>query len=271
MVVDTSWFIRSKEDLQNTRRYGCWFSGDPIYTYIKSLDRNHWLHKLPGKKRADGSLCLMDSFFDQPLIEDVARQATQIFFLSSRVAISYSLSKILSSNMNKVIVMSSFSDVSLIQFIYTSKLIEETTRRRLRSKLTKTFEGGLYGQLYEQFLLEWNTIRTSRNFFDNVQSLVDESVKVDNLKLDYFESLLCYLFAFYFIIFLPFILQVVLELWKKRGYPCIALNRYMIDFNVKIVLKYPIFRRRFPRIAFNRYSNSFNVKIVLKYPTFRRR
>ena len=245
MVVDTSWFIASKEDLQKTRRYGCWFSDDPTYNYIKRLDHDNWLHKLLDKKRLDGSFCLVESFFDQSKIDDIARQSTQIFFLSNRLATAYMLSNTRSTNLDKVIAMSSISDVSLLQVIYTSKMLMETTRRRLRTKLISVFEGGLFGQLYDQFLLEWNTMITGRTFFDNVQSLVDESIKVDNLKLDYFESLHRYLYAFYFIVFLLFIFKVAHKHLKRPGrrFPRIAFNRYRIDFNFKIVLKCPTFRR----------------------------
>ena len=247
VIVDTSWFISSKEDLQNTRRYGCWVSDDPAFNYIKRLGRDNWIHKLLDKKKPDGRPCILESFFDQSSIDDVARQSTRVFFLSSRLVTDYMLSNIRGSNMDKVIAMSSFSDTSPIQVIYTSKMLGETTRRRLRSKLFRVFEAGLFSQFYEQFLVEFTTVIKGQNFYDNVQSLVDESVKVDNLKLDYFESLLCYLFAFYFIIvFLPFIFRVVLQLLKRlsRRLPRIALNRYTIEFNVKIVLKCPTFRRR---------------------------
>lgn len=218
------------------------FSDDSTYNFIRLLDRNNWLHKLLDKRRPDGSLCFLDSLFNESLIDDLARHSTRMFFLSNRLTATYMLSAIERFNKDKVVVLNSFLDTELIQVIYTSKLLEAATRRRLRSKLVTLFEGGQFTQLYWQF--ELAAAITSQNFYDSIQSVVDDSVKVDNLKLDYFESLIFYLFSVYFVVFALFTFHVILKFLKKPGrrFPRITFSRYKIDFDVKIVLKCPTFR-----------------------------
>ena len=175
----------------------------------------------------------------------MAKNSNQAFFLSSRLTGTYVLSMLRNANKEnekKVIILSSFLNTELIQVIYTSKLLDETNRRRLRSKLINSFESGLFIELYKKF--EEVSMLTT-NFYESVQSLVDDSVKaIDNLQLDYFQSLICYLFLVYFAVFLLFLIKVVLKFLKRPGrrFPRIAFSRYTIDFNVKIVLKCPTFR-----------------------------
>lgn len=66
---------------------------------------------------------------------------------------------------------------------------------------------------------------TNGNFYENVKSIVNDCVKVDNLELDYFSGLFRGLFAFYFIVFSIFILHISLKFFVRRKHWFrIALN-----------------------------------------------
>lgn len=243
--MDSSGFLDSKEGLIRTEKYACWHQDDSTYNFIRRLDSNNWLRKVMDEKRPpDGSLCLLDSTFEENTVGALSRRSAQAFLLMNRLSATYALGLLSNFNKDKVIFLNSFIDTELLQVIYTSKVLEENTKRRLRSKLVAISESGLLINLYEQFLIESVATITSGKFYTNVQSLVDDSTKVADLEVDYFSSLLLKLFGFCSATFLAFIIHVAFKFFKKRGRRLFrfAFNRYKLDLDIRIVLKCPTIR-----------------------------
>ena len=244
--MDSSGFIHSREGLENTDKYGCWYEDDPVYNFIRLLDRGNWLRKVMDSKRmSNGSLCLIDLNYGANYFKEFAKHSDRSFMLANRLSAIFALSSLSSFSKNKVLFLNSFFETELLQRILSSRLLEKSLRKRLLSKIIIISESGLLAQLYEQFILQAMAVIVSHKFYPTIQSLVDDRSKVENLPLSYFKNLLFYLFAVYLAIFLACFLHHFISFLKKRGGRSlrISLIRYKIDLDIRIILKCPTFRR----------------------------
>lgn len=114
MIVETSAFIDSQEDLVNTDKYGCWFREDGVYDFIRLLDPDHWLRKVLEKSQPDGKRCFVEDtgFFSAA---ELAQHSTRSFFLMNRLAVYYALSLLASYNRGRIIFINSFISTEILQ------------------------------------------------------------------------------------------------------------------------------------------------------------
>lgn len=97
-----------------------------------------------------------------------------------------------------------------------------------------------------------NQLLEATKLYKEVQSLKDDFIKVSNLKLDYFENLFVYMFAFNSLLAILFVLRISLKFVLKEVRICLkfvlkklkrlklTINEYQIHLQLRLVFKLPI-------------------------------
>lgn len=135
MIIEGTDFIDSKSKLSATSRYGCWFTDDTIFKFIKNSDPNGWLYKLMKTKRPGKELCIFDSVFHNPnFVKQLGPKLTK-FFITSTKSLGYFVLTLISQTIRrKILFTTSFLDYELLQVHYIAKALERLLKNRMQIK-----------------------------------------------------------------------------------------------------------------------------------------
>lgn len=92
-------------------------------------------------------------------------------------------------------------------------------------RIKHSFESGLYYQLRHKMMQVAIDQIVNNDLFTSVQDLIDRFATVESKRLEYFQDLLIYLFAFYSALFLVFAFHVCLKLVIVYFYIIILLAK----------------------------------------------